>query len=227
MSLVTNLEIRQPEVISEIFRLRQNKVSFNKIKELISQKFGINVDKLTVRKVFYNELHKSSDNPVDYLIDKDDILKKIIASKAEKIEIIVNALDETITKVDSYKKKVFEWLRLLEKDMEEYYETVKGKEGLELKDIDAFKDSIMKSMNLVTSGVEEMTRLLEAHIKLLDLAKPSEVKIDKLQATVQITQTLNNIEKLGYILVKPENEEFKEQLEKAEKEGKVRVFKQV
>jgi len=220
-----SLEIRRPEIVKEIIGMRIQGKSASEIQRIVREKYKIDVSPTCINSIIRTELQKigSSTPDKDCLVDRDEILKKIIQNKAEKIEMLVEKLDEMILKIDWYKQKIFRWLDRLERDLDEYYLKIKTNDKVTVEDINEIKESVMKSMNLVTAGVNELIKLLEIHTKMLELTRPAEVRINKIDMILKVTQVTNNIEKLGYCFVKADPELIK----RLEKEGKIKVFRRI
>jgi hypothetical protein len=75
--------------------------------------------------------------------------------------------------------------------------------------------------------MEELTKFIEMHARFMEIAKPADVKIDRMDLSFRINQEITNIEKQGYLMIKPETPEFTELLKESEKKGDVRVFKRL
>ena len=224
-------ELRKPEVVQEIIYMKLAGSTMDDIRKTLLEKFGIDIAIQTITNVYENEIRKIGNAEFaskDLIIDKDDTIKKLVDSKVAKIDIVITQLEEVINTVNVYRKTVNEWVNLLEADMKQYYDSKKEKQDvLSIGQINNIKDSILRSVGLLTSGMAELTKFIEMHARFMEIAKPSEVKIDRMDMSFRINQEITNIEKMGYLMIKPETPEFTELLKESEKKGDVRVFKRL
>lgn len=92
MPFAKKLQLRSPEILEEIFKLRNNQMGFPNIAKSISEKFAVNITHPTAEKLYYEYVTKrkiKAEHGED--IDKWDIM---IKSKFERVSNLMSTLVE-------------------------------------------------------------------------------------------------------------------------------------
>jgi len=214
------------DIIKRLIEERLNQKSFSDIQSIIKEEFGKNIDKEKLRKMYDIEVTNMS-VPEDAvtIVDRDTIIENLVKNKAEKMEFILKNIENILDYLSSYKSKTMKWLDSLEKDLENYYIDAKEKrENLSLKQIQGIQDTIAKTRSLIAADIEEYTKVLKVYHDFIELTKPTDVKINKLDVAIMIKNEINNVQKAGYIIAMPRSEEAKELLKKMEEAGELMSF---
>lgn len=223
-------QLRSPEVAKEIIDMKLNGATNDDIKKMLLEKFGIDCKTPTITNLFENEIRKlgiAEFESKDFAYDKEEMLKKLVDVKAQKIELILNKLENMIQTIDSYRQNVITWVNALEIDVKDYYEQKKLEGKITISQANLIKDSILKSVDMLTAGTQELMKFLEIHTKMLELTRPAEVKVNNIDMSIRINQEMANIEKLGYLMVKIEDPAIKDELKKFQKEKKLIFLSQL
>lgn len=219
--------ILDPAVVKDIIELRNSGKAFSEIGDILKVKYGLEIKYNTLYSIYQREVENAMiPDENRSVIGKDELIRQLANEKADKIEFILKNIDQIVIAVTEYKDKIIKWLNNLEVDLEQYYlDSKENQQRLTLKQINEIKDSIAKTKELLSSDINDYTRVLDTYFKFLELNKTSEVKINKLDISFLINQEINNIEKAGYMMINVKSEEAKELMKKLEEQGDIFVFK--
>jgi len=228
--MAVNFELRQPEVVKRMLQLKIQQYPISKIAETISKEFGIKANYATINNVIKNEIAKynmSFDNK-DLLVDKDQTTKMIVEKMKNEIMILHDSLREINKRLNAYKDKVFKWIEVLENDTLNYYQRL-DKNKIDIRDIDAIKGSLEKSVAILESFNNTMLKNMEFYSRLLFRdQQPAEIKEQKvLQINMNAIKIVSDMEKrYGFMFIKPKTEAFQKLIEEKEKEGEVEILRE-
>jgi len=228
--MAVNFELRQPEVVKRMLQLKIQQYPISKIAETISKEFGIKANYATINNVIKNEIAKynmSFDNK-DLLVDKDQTTKMIVEKMKNEIMILHDSLREINKRLNAYKDRVFKWIEVLENDTLNYYQRL-DKNKIDIRDIDAIKGSLEKSVAILESFNNTMLKNMEFYSRLLFRdQQPAEIKEQKvLQINMNAIKIVSDMEKrYGFMFIKPKTEAFQKLIEEKEKEGEVEILRE-
>lgn len=101
MPFQKKMDLRQPEVLAEIFKLRNEQMGFPNIAKTISEKFGVNITHPTAENLYYEYLAKQKIKAEHG--EEVDKWEGMLNAKFERIEKITSTL---LDAVESIKKNL-------------------------------------------------------------------------------------------------------------------------
>jgi len=227
---VSSIELRQPEVVKRMMELKIRQYPASKIAGIVEKEFGIKASETMINNIINNEIAKYNMNfdDKDLLIDKDQTTKMLVEKMKNEIMVLHDSLREINKRLNAYKDKVFKWIEMLENDTLNYYQRL-DKNKIDIRDIDAIKGSLEKSVAILESFNNTMLKNMEFYSRLLFRdQQPTEIKEQKvLQINMNAIKIVNDMEKrYGFIFIKPKTEAFKKLIEEKEKAGEVEILRE-
>jgi len=222
-----NYELRKTEVTKRIMELKMQQMPLSKIVELIKKEFNVKCGIPTMSKFINNEINKinMNANSKDLIINKDDAIAILTDRMRQQLYVLNDGLKELTEKINSYKNKVFEWIDILEKDTMNYYKNL-DKNDIKINDINAIKDSLLRSVSILESLNSSMMRNIEFFSKFIFKEQTGEVKEQNIQINLTAVKIVNDMEKsYGFFFIEPKTESFKKWLNEMEKNDEVAIFR--
>jgi len=198
--------------------------SVREIRKAIKSVFGEAPCEYTINRVIEEDIQLVRDLEERFVEQEmKDLAKMLVKNKIDKLKIVNKNIEHLIDLLNQYRVKIEKWMKKLDADLDRIYKETQDE--ITLGKINKIKESLHKDLELLNSLTAGFSKFWDMHMRILELTKPTQVRIDRMDVEFKITNIIQEIAQKGYFVVKVLDPMVKHKLRELEEIKKIAIYK--